>query len=182
MNAPNGPGACATTYCPTVKHDPSTDENAAIVSAKLSHAWELLSGEKRPFSLAPDQENPPLFAEFTYVIPMTVEEEDTTFAVGILIQREDALTVAASMFGLSRAEVPDADLRDACSEVCNIFSDCISRNVYQSDKVKVGLPFVLDEFNYKKIFEASGSGDIYQSLWNAQSLGVVVFKPSDVTS
>lgn len=181
MDSPLGYGACATNPCTHVKHDHSTDENAAVISAKLSHAWELLSGEKRPFQLGPDQENPPPFAEFSYVIPMTVEKDDSTFAVGILIQRDDALTVASAMFGTARADVPDADLRDACSEVCNIFSDCISRNMYQSDKVKVGLPFGLDEFNYKKIFEASGSGDIYQSNWNTQSLAVVVFKPSEVT-
>lgn len=148
----------------------------------MSHAWKLLSGEKRTFFLLPDQEAPPSFAEFTHVIPMTLVKDTSIFTVGILIQRDDALTVASSMFGRSREEIPDADLGDACSEVCNIFSDCISRNFYPSDRFKVGLPFGLDEFNYRRIFEAAGSGAVYQSIWNTQILAVVVFKPSNATS
>lgn len=59
----------------------------AVVSEELSRAWGLLSQEKRAFALAPAQDAPPPHAEFSFMIPMTLKSDVSTFTVGVLIER-----------------------------------------------------------------------------------------------
>jgi len=153
-------------------------EAVAHVTAELSSAWGRLSGETRGFTRTQDAGRP-AYAEFSFVIPMTVSQDASTFAVGVLIERGDAVTVAAAMFGEPVDDVSGADLGDACSEVCNIFSDSIARNLYPTETVVVGLPFQMNEANYGYVFEASGDRDIYQSHADGRILSVVVFTHSD---
>lgn len=154
-------------------------QQIALVSGELARAWEMLSGEKRAFEWVYEPHLCPQYAEFSFVIPMTVRDDGSTFAVGVLIERAGAATVAAAMFGDAIDDVPPEDLADACSEVCNIFSDSIARNLYPDESIDIGLPFMLTETNYVNVFEASGDGDIYQSYANGNCLTVVVFTHSD---
>ena len=157
----------------------SPSPHTALVSGELARAWEMLSGEARSFAWVFSPHLYPPYAEFSFVIPMTVRDDGSTFAVGVLIQRACAATVAAAMFGDAVDNVPPEDLADACSEVCNIFSDSIARNLYPDQPVDIGLPFKLTEANYANVFDASGDGDIYQSHSNGNCLTVVVFTHSD---
>ncbi len=154
-------------------------QQVALVSGELSRAWEMLSGEQRVFEWVYGPDMCPRYAEFSFVIPMTVRGDGSTFAVGVLVERAGAATVAAAMFGDSIDDVPPDDIADACSEVCNIFSDSIARNLYPNDTIDIGLPFKLTQANYVNVFEASGEGDIYQSVAHGNCLTVVVFTHSD---
>lgn len=151
----------------------------ALVSAELTHAWQMLSAESRAFEWVPDSHFHPVYAEFSFVIPMTVQDDGSTFAVGVLIDRACAITVAAAMFGALDDLVPVDDLADACSEVCNIFSDSVGRHLYPDQTIDMGLPFQLSAENYANVFDASGDGDIYQSRAHGNCLTVVVFTHSD---
>lgn len=154
-------------------------QQIALVSGELSRAWEMLSGERRVFAWVHAQRVCPPYAEFSFVIPMTVRGDGSTFAVGVLVERGGAATVAAAMFGDAIDDVPPDDLADACSEVCNIFSDSIARNLYPNEAIEIGLPFKLTEANYLNVFDASGEGDVYESRANGNRLTVVVFTHSD---
>ncbi len=154
-------------------------QQIALVSGELSRAWEMLSGETRAFEWVYQPHMCPVYAEFSFVIPMTVRDDGSTFAVGVLVERGGAATVAAAMFDDPIDNVPPEDLADACSEVCNIFSDSIARNLYPNETIDIGLPFKLTAANYVNVFEASGDGDIYQSRFNGNCLTVVVFTHSD---
>ena len=108
-------------------------QKIALVSGELSRAWEMLSGEARSFAWVFSPHLYPPYAEFSFVIPMTVRDDGSTFAVGVLVERGGAATVAAAMFDDPIDNVPPEDLADACSEVCNIFSDSIARNLYPNE-------------------------------------------------
>ena len=157
----------------------SQSQQIALVSGELSRAWQMLSGESRPFEWVHDSHVRPDYAEFSFVIPMTVCDDASTFAVGVLIDRACAATVAAAMFGAGADDVPVEDLADACSEVCNIFSDTIARNLYPDETIDIGLPFLMNEETYANVFDASGDGDIYQSRIEGTCLTVAVFTHSD---
>jgi hypothetical protein len=163
----------------TVASEFNHSQKIALVAGELSHAWEMLSGEKRAFEWVYQPHMCPVYAEFSFVIPMTLHDDGSTFAVGVLVERGAAATVAAAMFGDTIDDVPPEDLADACSEVCNIFSDSIARNLYPTETIDIGLPFKLTAVNYVNVFEASGEGDIYQSQANGNCLTVVVFTHSD---
>lgn len=148
----------------------------AVVSEELSRAWALLSQEKRIFELAPAQDEPPPHAEFSFMIPMTIKSDASTFTVGVLIERADACTVACAMFGSPPDDVSQEDLADACSEVCNIFASSIGDHLYYGQTVIMGLPVVLNEADYTSLLPDIGPGDTYKSQSNGQFLSVVVFR------
>jgi hypothetical protein len=120
----------------------------------------------------------PEHAEFSFVIPMTLERDESAFAIAILIERADACTVACAMFGVVEHEVPEDDLRDACSEVCNIFADCISTHSYGAEVVQIGLPFRLSATHYHHVFNASGHKELFESCHQGHRLRVMLFTPS----
>ena len=149
------------------------------IAMHLAQAWEALSGEHRQFGFVAALEQSPPYAEFSYIIPMTLQSDGSMVAVAILIERQDACTVASVMFGAPPSDLPDEDLRDACSEVCNIFAECITKHLTQTEGVSVGLPFMLNESNYHHVFDASGNRDVYQSVEGTACLAVMVFTPSE---
>lgn len=152
---------------------------AHAVAVQLSQAWCALSGEIRSFKFTSESRCSPAHAEFSFVIPMTLDRDGSTFAVTILIGREDATVVASSMFGVDSGDVPEDDIRDACSEVCNIFADCISTHRYAGETVHIGLPFRLDEANYQHVYGASGVSELFQSFSAGHYLSVMLFTPSN---
>lgn len=110
---------------------------------------------------------------------MRLEHDGSTFAIVILIGRQDATTVASTMFGVEAEALSDDDLRDASSEVCNIFADCIATRQYGAAIIGVGLPFRLSQANYHYVFDASGQRDIFESTGPSETLRVLRFTPSD---
>lgn len=145
----------------------------------LAQAWEALSRETRQFDFAAGLDHSPPYAEFSYIIPMTLQRDGSMVAVAILIERKDACTVASVMFDAPPHDLPDEDLRDACSEVCNIFAECITKHLTQTEGVSVGLPFMLNESNYHHVFNASGHREVYRSQASGSCLAVTVFTPAD---
>lgn len=155
--------------------DSADFSSTANVATRLAREWELLSGEPRVFDVVLDPSSAPPYAEFSYLMPLTIFATKTICGLGVLIQRNDALTLAANMFGVLPYEIPDEDLKDACSEVCNVFSDCIAMHLSGNEDVSIGLPLMLEAQNYEKIYRDSVVTEIYQSCVNSTHLLVVVF-------
>lgn len=145
------------------------------VAAKLSQAWQFLSGEQRNFMFAEQRDAPQRFAEFSFFMPLVVQSEGRVGGVGVLIQRDDAVRVAAYMFAVEPDEVQEADLKDACSEVCNVFSDCIVMHVSGNEDVSIGLPAIVDVDTFLGISKHSVVAAIYQSNFELGNLVVVVY-------
>lgn len=163
---------------PDANSDANPLDIAHAVARQLSLAWERLSGETRTFHFTGGSVESPAHAPFSFVIPMTLDRDGSAFAVAILIEAADALTVASAMFGVAAQEVSEEDLKDACSEVCNIFADCLSTHRYKTERVHIGLPFRLNETNYQYVYDASGDRELFQSHCAGHALSVMLFTPA----
>lgn len=125
------------------------------VALNLARAWEFLSGERGMFDVWCEQAEHPDFAEFSVFMPLSVQAESRTAGVGVLIHRDDATIVASHMFGLPEEEVTEDDLRDACAEVCNVFSGCITSQISGTHAVGIGLPRLATQLDFREISKGS---------------------------
>ena len=153
-------------------------ETSQAVALSLSKAWQFLSGETGEFDVLIDwTSNPtnPTFAEFSVFMPLTVDAESRTAGVGVLIQREDATIVASHMFGLTKDEVNEDDLRDACAEVCNVISGCITPQVSASNDIKIGLPSLVCASEFEQISQGSVLILTYMSGLRIKRLFVLIY-------
>ena len=145
------------------------------VAAKLSQAWHFLSGEDRGFIFSEQCDSQQSYAEFSFFMPLEVKAEDRVGGVAVLIPRIDAVRVAAYMFSVEPAEVQEADLKDACAEVCNVFSDCIVMHVSGNEDVSIGLPAMADKNCFMQISKDSVVAAVYKSNIGLGNLVVVVY-------
>ncbi len=154
----------------------------ALVERKLSRAWAFLSGEERAFHHTLGPNDSLRFAEFSFFMPMTLPRETRHGGVGVLIQHGDAIRVAANMFGVERQHIQEADLRDACAEVCNVFADCIATHFGAGQAVKIGLPRAASPTEYAHIAENSVTRVVYQACAGPHSLLIVLYDSLSVPS
>lgn len=110
------------------------------VALSLSKAWEFLSGEERVFQCVEPSHDAMPFADFSFYIPLKLVDGSRSGGVGVLIQQSDAILVATNMFGVARHQIPHDDLRDACAEVCNVFTYCLAAHFGAGQQVALGLP------------------------------------------
>ncbi len=155
--------------------DPVIVEANFQVSTRLSTAWEFLSGARRSFSLRASVVSADVSAEFTFLLPLAVSGRDGSSAIAVLIDRADALAVAMHMFDVGADRIEDNDVRDACAEVCNIFSDCIVMHIGGESDVSIGLPMRVDGDRFVAINAASVLSALYQSCEAGQTLSVLVY-------
>jgi len=153
--------------------DPSYD--VAQVEMKLSRAWKFLSGEKRGFQYVGGAGGHWGFAEFSFLMPLDLAHGGRCGGVGVLIQHADAVRVATNMFGVARQDIQQADLGDACAEVCNVFSDCLAMHFSTGQEVKMGLPRWASPLEYESIAEYSVIRAIYQGCAGSVRLRVVLY-------
>ena len=144
------------------------------VATKLSQAWQFLSGEQRNFELMEKQCFLHNLQEFSFYMPMEVKTEGRTGGLAVLIPRDDAIRVAAYMFDVNPEELQEPDLKDACAEVCNVFSDCIVMHVSGTEDVSVGLPCMVDN-QFVSVSKNSVITAIYQSNIKLGNLVIVVY-------
>ena len=130
-------------------------DTTQAVALSLSKAWQFLSGESGVFDVLVDWTSSPSFAEFSVFMPLTVNAESRTAGVGVLIQREDATIVASHMFGLNRDEINEEDLRDACAEVCNVISGCVTPQVSLASDIQIGIPKLATAHDFEQISKGS---------------------------
>ena len=147
----------------------------AHVQSSLSRAWRFLSGERRTFAYMPGSAGALPFAEFSYVMPLTIAAEARRGSVGVLMQRGDATQVASYMLGVPRDQVDDDDLHDACAEVCNVLSDCVASHFGLEQDVKMGLPLGTSATDYANFAENGVCTAVYEGCTGAHSLLIVLY-------
>ena len=147
----------------------------AHVQSSLSRAWRFLSGERRVFEYRPAVGDAPRFADFSFFMPLTIATRTRQGGVGVLMQRGDATQVASYMFGAARDQVDDADLHDACAEVCNVLSDCVAMHFGAEHAVKLGLPQCASATETENIVENNVATAVYQGCTGAHRLWIVLY-------
>jgi len=145
------------------------------VCAGLGKAWGFLCGEERAFALTANHNTELVFTEFSYFMPLKVSAEQRTGGMGVLIQRPDARDVAAHMFGADASLLQEADLHDACAEVCNLFSDCVALHMSGNSDVTLDLPFLASQADYDQIAAQSTVTAVYVSSSRSAQLFVVEY-------
>jgi hypothetical protein len=145
------------------------------VAQRLSKAWEFLSGKKGMFDYFIKSVEKPEFVDFSVFMPMDVEAEKRTAGVGVLIHREDATVVASHMFGLDKCYLTEEDLRDACAEVCNVFSGCIPSEMFSKSDVGIGLPKVATPGDFDFISKKSVLNFTYGSGDSIKTISVLIY-------
>jgi hypothetical protein len=154
---------------------PSSFNNFEQVCAGLMKAWEFLSGTERFFTVCEPQQAALGFAEFSYFMPLKLSADQCAGGIGVLIERPDALGVAAHMFGVEAACLQDADLHDACAEVCNLFSGCVALQINSAVGIEMGLPFLASQGEYQQIAANSTLAAVYVSKSHSAQLYVVQY-------
>jgi hypothetical protein len=145
------------------------------VASRLSRAWEFLSGRKAVFDSIVDGGIHPPFTEFSVFMPLSVIGTLQVAGIGVLMHREDAKAVACHMFDLPQAELEEDDLRDACCEVCNVFSDCVCAHIGGDADVMIGLPYRANAQQFAIISQGSTLAYKYQCIHTSQTLTVLIF-------
>jgi hypothetical protein len=95
----------------------------------------------------------------------------------VVVDRADAVAIAVHMFGLEPHELGDAELQDACAEVCNIFSDSIALHIGGVSDVQIGLPFHAAAPDYAQISDSSEVIALYQGVAPDAASHVLVYTP-----
>jgi hypothetical protein len=153
----------------------NAEHEIPAIETSLSKAWEFLSGESRDFDHLTQWANLLRFTEFSFHMPMAGSRPDARGGVGVLIEPSDAMTVAANMFGVPRQQVQQADLRDACAEVCNVFADCVAPHFKTDPPVSVGLPRPGNPLTYAKLAEDTIIRVVYRGCKGGNTLFVVLY-------
>ena len=145
------------------------------IALNLSKAWEFLSGEERLFQHVAQPQEPLPFADFSFYVPLTLPTDNRRGGVGVLIRQDDAIRVATNMFGMARHQIHHDDLRDACSEVCNVFTDCMTALFGCGRRVKIGLPRQAGSVDYQFFAESCVTRALYQGGSGSRKLLIVLF-------
>ncbi len=148
---------------------------AGDVKDRLAKAWEFLSGEQRSFQCLADAASVADSADFSFFMPLGLANDSRQGGVAVLMQRGDAMQVAANMFGVAQPEVSVADLGDACAEVCNVLSDCLMQHFAAGQDVKIGLPRAAGPLELARLAEKSVVQVMYQGRAGALSLLIVLY-------
>jgi hypothetical protein len=141
----------------------------------LSKSWEFLSGEQRVFRCVPQSHDALPVADFSFYIPLNLVESSRVGGVGVLIQQDDAIQVATNMFGVARQQIQHDDLRDACAEVCNVFTYCMATHFGGGQQVAIGLPREAGLAQYQNFAERCVTRAVYEGCAGERRLLVVLY-------
>ncbi|NBW78199.1 MAG: hypothetical protein EBR27_04180 [Betaproteobacteria bacterium] len=144
-----------------------------VISATLAKSWKFLSGEDREFK-ALDSITPPEYQEHTYYLPVEVEDAGKRYAVSVLLHRSDATVVASFMFGMEPSELSEADLQDACGEICNVMSSRHLLKLSNEARITLGMPKYLHKQTYLETITQGQLEAAYQSTLGDRTVYVLV--------
>lgn len=153
----------------------NSQNNVQRVTARLTEAWAFLSGEQRRFELLDEGSDPLAFARYSFFMSLASPGHSRLGGVGVLIQAEDGMRVARHMFGIPIEQLSEAEARDACSEACNVFADCIAKDFNSESAAHFTLPRPASPEEYASIAENSLARTVYQGVDGGQKLLIVLY-------
>lgn len=160
-------------------NDATAAQEVTAVSASLAKSWKFLSGEDRAFSPV-EALIPPQYEQHCYFLKADIQDAGKHCAVGILLQRSDAISVASYMFGTEPADVSEDDLDDACSEVCNVLGGGTLLLLSGKSEISLGVPTHLGERGYLTTNDGSHLAAAYKSTVNEKTLYVLLYSPAQL--
>ncbi len=155
--------------------EPDCPNDIEKVAFSLSKSWEFLSGEERMFQCVPQSPDALPFADFSFYVPLKLVDGSRSGGVGVLIQQDDAIHVATNMFGVARQQIQHDDLRDACEEVCNVFTYCMATHFGGGQQVSIGLPREAGPAQYQIFAESCVTRAVYEGCADTRRLLVVLY-------
>lgn len=111
------------------------------------------------------------------MLPITVHDTHHLAAIALLIDREDAERLAASMFGVLPEDLVEVDIADACAEACNVLSGAIVNYLSANDQVDIGLPKSVGAARYQSVLLANVIKAYSEGRSNNHQLTLVIFDP-----
>jgi hypothetical protein len=97
--------------------------------------------------------------------------------VGLVIDRAEAVGIAAAMFDVAPADLSEADIDDACGEACNVMSACVAEALQADRPVAFDRPLPLPARRYQAISNASSVLTAYASHAPSGNVTLTVFDP-----
>jgi hypothetical protein len=115
----------------------SSASAASAIVASLNETWFFLSGEQRVFiPIEPPQA--PAYVDKAYYLHVDVSDRGAHYLVSVLMQRNDAVTVASHMLGIAPQTLVEGDLIDAMAEACNVITSRKLLKLSEEAQIKVG--------------------------------------------
>ncbi|MEI7611907.1 MAG: chemotaxis protein CheX [Betaproteobacteria bacterium] len=111
------------------------------------------------------------------MLPITLQNTRHQAAIALLVERDDAEKLAASMFGVSRQDLLEADIADACAEACNVLSGAIVDYLSANDQVEIGLPKSVEAAGYQSVLLTSVIKAYSEGRSDNHQLTLVIFDP-----
>jgi hypothetical protein len=148
------------------------------IEEKLRAAWFFLSGEFRCFRFCEGmnlQDEKDVYRRI--VLPISLHNVHHLAAIVLLIDREDAEKLATSMFAISKTDLTDADIADACVEACNVLSGAIIGYLNAHDQVEIGIPKAIGSDGYQLLLNGSEIKACSDGNSDNHHLMLVIFDP-----
>ena len=156
----------------------SVPDQFSRIEEKLSKAWKFLTGEDRCFRF---YEGPILLegkeTDRRIVLPLSLGKESHLAASVLLIDRENAECLAATMFGIGRNALREADVADACAEACNVLSVAIVEYLSENAPVEIGLPERMGAALYQAALSTGSVRAFSEGRQDKHQLMLVIFDP-----
>lgn len=145
------------------------------LAAALSSSWEQLTGQPLCFERIPAPV-PPLAAQRYYLLRLEIRHE--AHCVGLALSEQNARQLAATLFQSPEDELSDADITDACSEMCNIIAGEIKRELQALCDVGMGLPSCISPSGFKQLCQNSELEEAFTATHDNEQITVLVLTPS----
>ncbi len=132
----------------------AAEDDSETIETRLTRAWAFLSGAQVVFRHVTDPALPALAGDEKHVVlPVDMPTADRHAALGLVLDRSDALDIAAAMFALPVEELSEEDVDDACREACNVISACLLEKLPEHPALQPGLPLSLDAHRYRALVD-----------------------------
>lgn len=151
----------------------------AHLQEHLSRTWQLLAGMALhfvPTTITADQ----LTAQRYYLVSLRPCASDQRGGVGLVLSEVDARQLTATMFAMTESELTEADIGDACGELCNVIAGGVGPYFSHHETIDLGLPSSLRSDQFQRIFGASAIDGVFEAMHEGRRILVVIFEPMEI--
>lgn len=142
----------------------------------LSRVWKVFCGEDLDFVSCLTNDVPGQ-QDMCFRLGVTVQPGDTLehgLALLLLLSREDAVTLASMMFDLPLNGIEEADLTDACNEMCNVLANRGVLGLTPEQPFDIGPVKQLSGSEYVSLLQRTEVRSHYCSFNHTNPLSVLV--------
>jgi hypothetical protein len=101
--------------------------------------------------------------------------QDTPVGVGLVLDRHDAIQIAAAMFAVPAEMLSDEDIDDASREACNVMSGCLTQTLSRGPRLDFERPHEMAAAAYCALWRASRVLVSFEGSGNASRVTLTAF-------